>query len=33
MKQVELAQKLGISKSYLGMILKGQRKGSPEITD
>ncbi len=25
MKQVELAQRLGISKSYLSMILSGQR--------
>ena len=31
MKQVELAQRLGISKSYLSMILSGQRKGSPEL--
>ncbi len=26
MKQVELAQRLGISKSYLSIILSGQRK-------
>jgi len=26
MKQTELAQELGISKSYLSMILSGQRK-------
>ena len=25
MKQIELAQQLGISKSYLSMILSGQR--------
>ena len=26
MKQVELAQKLGVSKSYLSMMLSGQRR-------
>ncbi len=31
MKQVELAQQLGISKSYLSMILSGKRMASPEI--
>jgi len=31
MKQVELAKKLGISKSYLSMILSGQRKCPPEL--
>jgi transcriptional regulator with XRE-family HTH domain len=31
MKQVELAKRLGISKSYLSMILSGQRKASPEM--
>ena len=31
MKQVELAKQLGISKSYLSMILSGQRKASPEM--
>jgi len=31
MKQVELAKKLGISKSYLSMILSGQRLPSPEL--
>ena len=31
MKQVELAQKLGISKSYLSMILSGQRRCPPEL--
>jgi len=28
MKQMELAQQLGISKSYLSMILKGERSTS-----
>ncbi len=31
MKQVELAQQLGISKSYLSMILSGKRTPSPEV--
>ncbi len=31
MKQIELAQQLGISKSYLSMILSGQRTPSPEV--
>jgi len=31
MKQVELAQRLGISKSYLSMILNGQRIPNPEL--
>jgi len=31
MKQIELAKQLGISKSYLSMILSGQRKASPEM--
>ncbi|MFC2018445.1 helix-turn-helix domain-containing protein [Chloroflexota bacterium] len=31
MKQVELAKELGISKSYLSMILSGQRSGNPKI--
>ena len=31
MKQVELAQRLGISKSYLSMILSGQRTPNPEL--
>ena len=31
MKQVELAHTLGISKSYLSMILSGQRTASPEL--
>ncbi len=33
MKQVELARRLGISKSYLSMILSGQRKCPPELMD
>ena len=31
MKQVELAKRLGISKSYLSMILSGKRTPSPEV--
>ena len=31
MKQVELAQRLGISKSYLSMILSGQRTPKAEL--
>ena len=31
MKQIELAQKLGISKSYLSMILSGKRIPNPEL--
>ena len=31
MKQIELAKELGISKSYLSMILSGQRKANPEL--
>lgn len=31
MKQCELAKQLGISKSYLSMILSGQRKANPEM--
>ena len=31
MKQVELAQQLGISKSYLSMILSGQRIPNQEL--
>jgi len=30
-KQSQLANQLGISKSYLSMILSGQRRGSPEL--
>jgi transcriptional regulator with XRE-family HTH domain len=33
MKQVELAKKLGISKSYLNMILKGRRQLTPQLLD
>ena len=31
MKQVEIAKQLGISKSYLSMILSGQRQCPPEL--
>ena len=31
MKQVELAEQLGISKSYLSMILSGKRTPNPEL--
>ena len=31
MKQIELAQKLGISKSYLSMILSGKITPNPEL--
>ena len=31
MKQVELANQLGTSKSYLSMILSGQRKCPPDL--
>ncbi len=31
MKQVELAQRLGISKSYLSMILSGKRTPNQEL--
>jgi transcriptional regulator with XRE-family HTH domain len=31
MKQVELAKKLGISKSYMSMILSGKRRLKPEL--
>ncbi|MFC1905789.1 helix-turn-helix domain-containing protein [Chloroflexota bacterium] len=33
MKQVELAQRLGISKSYLSMILSGQRVPKQELAE
>ncbi len=33
LKQSQLAKQLGISKSYLSMILRGQRKGSPELVE
>ena len=32
MKQNEIAKQLGISKSYLSMILSGQRTPNPELT-
>jgi len=31
MKQIEIAKELGISKSYLSMILSGQRNPNPEL--
>ena len=31
MRQRELAELLGISKSYLSMILSGQRRATPEL--
>ena len=31
MKQIELANQLGISKSYMSMIMNGQRRCPPEI--
>ena len=33
MKQTELAQRLGISKSYLSMILSGQRIPNQELAE
>jgi len=33
MKQTEVAQRLGISKSYLSMILSGQRNTNPELAN
>jgi len=33
MKQVEMARQLGISKSYLSMILSGQRPCPTELAD
>ncbi len=33
MKQIELAKQLGISKSYLSMILSGQRQCPPELAE
>jgi transcriptional regulator with XRE-family HTH domain len=32
-KQSQIANELGISKSYLSMILSGQRKCPPELTE
>jgi len=31
MKQVELAQRLGVSKSYISMVLSGKKKPSKHI--
>jgi transcriptional regulator with XRE-family HTH domain len=31
LKQSQVAEELGISKSYLSMILSGQRKAPPEL--
>ena len=33
MKQIEIAQELGISKSYLSMILSGQRKAPAKVRE
>ncbi|MFC1912644.1 helix-turn-helix domain-containing protein [Chloroflexota bacterium] len=33
LKQSQLAKKLGVSKSYLSMILSGKRKCPPELGD
>ena len=33
LKQSQLSKELGISKSYLSMILSGQRKCPPELVD
>ncbi len=33
LKQSQLAKELGVSKSYLSMILSGQRKCPPELMD
>ena len=33
LNQAQIAQRLGISKSYLSMILSGQRKCPPELMD
>jgi Helix-turn-helix. len=33
MKQIELAKELGISKSYLSMILSSQRKPNPDLAN
>ncbi|HUU63665.1 MAG TPA: helix-turn-helix transcriptional regulator [Dehalococcoidia bacterium] len=32
-RQNDIAKELGISKSYLSMILSGQRKANPELVD
>jgi len=31
MKQVELAQRLGVSKAYISMVLSGKKKPSKEL--
>jgi len=33
MKQAEIAKKLGVSKSYLSMILSGKRNCNPELAE
>jgi len=33
LKQSQLAKQLGISKSYLSMIISGQRKATPELVE
>jgi len=33
LKQSQLAKELGVSKSYLSMILSGHRKASPELIE
>lgn len=33
LNQVQIAEELGISKSYLSMILSGQRKCPPEVIE
>jgi len=33
LNQAQIAQRLGISKSYLSMILNGQRKATPELVE
>jgi transcriptional regulator with XRE-family HTH domain len=33
MKQCEIAKQIGISKSYLSMIISGQRKCPPELME
>lgn len=33
LKQSQLAKQVGISKSYLSMLLSGQRKATPELVE
>ena len=33
LNQAQIAQRLGISKSYLSMILNGKRKATPELLE